>query len=559
MNTYLNKMQKMNTILRIYSFVLLILLMSCHREDSDVTTPIDIITEETDTFFDSHFIGKIVNEEGKSLEDVRVTIGNDTYLSSENGIFIFSDVKTHGAGQLVHVRKTGYFDQYIFIITANGQYNNLAVVLKKKTDFSTISGASNSEVSIHPDMQLSVPPNAFARLSGEIYTGSVRLYTDFEGVKGKLPVRDKNLSPGIFTESTSFRLEVETSDGLPLKIVAPLRLKTNKSGVNIAKLDISKDKLMTVSTENQGTFISATVDQDLPYQIGKFRPITRINTQIVNASDVGVSFTEVEIKDGQNETWSVQPGQDGSVSFYAPSNSSVTMMIKDVCGQVLGVKSVEVGNGPVQSIADVVLDDSTLTAIQSNIAPCGQPLSQHDLINLVLTGANKSVVAYQSEDKQFFVLPDCLKLKKATYFRGKQEKYSVSYSGLSAHPLLTISAVPLCIEKVSGYFSVNDVPILLNLNQYYIYREVQANQTLVISDLSGFMISIAGVTTKGKYTPEAVYFNHPSMTDCQLEQCSELTTYIDEISLPGEVVKIRIEGRINGNRIKGEFVNVLQN
>ncbi|MBK7634247.1 MAG: hypothetical protein IPJ13_08040 [Saprospiraceae bacterium] len=36
-----------------------------------------------------------------------------------------------------------------------------------------------------------------------------------------------------------------------------------------------------------------------------------------------------------------------------------------------------------------------------------------------------------------------------------------------------------------------------------------------------YAILIAGVTTKGKYTPEAVYFNHPSMTDCQLEQCSE--------------------------------------
>ncbi|MBK7634246.1 MAG: hypothetical protein IPJ13_08035 [Saprospiraceae bacterium] len=131
-----------------------------------------------------------------------------------------------------------------------------------------------------------------------------------------------------------FRLEVETSDGLPLKIVAT-QLKTNINGVNVAKLDISKDKWLWLSPKSVRS-ISATVDQDVPYQIRKFRPVTRLNTQIIDTSDDGVSFTEVEIKDDKTKHGHAA-GTGWICAFYAPSNSSVTMMIKDVCGQLWGL------------------------------------------------------------------------------------------------------------------------------------------------------------------------------------------------------------------------------
>ena len=37
-----------------------------------------------------------------------------------------------------------------------------------------------------------------------------------------------------------------------------------------------------------------------------------------------------------------------------------------------------------------------------------------------------------------------------------------------------------------------------------------------------------------------------------------MTVWIDEISNPGDIVKIRIEGMMNGNKVEGEFVNLLK-
>jgi Fe-S-cluster formation regulator IscX/YfhJ len=196
--------------------------------------------------------------------------------------------------------------------------------------------------------------------------------------------------------------------------------------------------------------------------------------------------------------------------------------------------------------------------VKSKIDACGLPLSDQDLVNVHFQSETQNLVAYQSKNEQTYVIPSCTQITKASYYRGKERQFSITFSGDISTQFLNIDAMPLCIEKISGYFSVNDVPVQLEMDQFYIYREHTDPKNVVITDLNGFVISIPNVDGKGQYKPDAIIFNHPSLSDCQLDSCRDMTVWIDEISNPGDIVKIRIEGMMNGNKVEGEFVNLLK-
>lgn len=85
--------------------------------------------------------------------------------------------------------------------------------------------------------------------------------------------------------------------------------------------------------------------------------------------------------------------------------------------------------------------------VKSTIDACGLPLSAFDLVNVHFQSTGQNVVAYQSQNDQTYCLPTCMKVEKASYFRGKDEKFSISFSGYSNSQQLNINAAPLCLEN----------------------------------------------------------------------------------------------------------------
>lgn len=559
MDTQQIKTIQMVQYLRFTFFLLFIILVSCQREDSDLVTPIKDIIEETETFFDSNFIGSVVDESGRAVIDARVTIGNHSDLSSESGTFLFNNAKTNSSGALLLITKTGYYDQYIYLPKAANQFSNLTVTLTKKSDFITFSASSDSELSISSNMQLLISAGSLATMDGQVFGGQAKLYLNKNPIEGLMPIIDKNFKNGVLAERNEVQFTFESADGSALKLIKPLKLTSLNTNLKFGKLSTDKQKWVEVEAIADGNNQVINIEQILPYTWGKFTPRTRVNTRIINSSNQGVSFTKVVMSDDLNNHRNVFPDQNGYVSFYTSSDISFNMTTSDVCGNTLDSKTFNSGIGDVQNLPDIVLDEKDLYVVQSNIDPCGLPISKHDLVNVRLLNAAQNALLYQSETSQSFVMPVCMKVEKAIYYRGKDEKFSVSFSGQNNNKLINISVTPLCIEKISGYFSVNDVPILLNMEQYYIYRESRDQQNVVITDLSGFMISIPGVTGEGEYKPDAVFFNHPSISDCLLEECTDMTVWIDEINQPGQLVKVRVDGKMLGDIIKGDFVNLLKN
>lgn len=543
---------------RLYFCICIILFAACQREDSDSIEPIEVIVEETETFFDSHFIGKTTDENGITLAGVQVSIGDDTDYTNDNGVFLFNNTKTNSTGALIKMSKSGYYDQFTFSTKSANQFSNVNIELQKKNNYQLFSAKEQNELAINTQINLTIPAGALANTDGTVYKGQVKLYTNFTPVLGNLPYVDNQFRKGILVNYTTFHFTFETLNGLPLQLHKALVLTVNTIDMKVGRLDTQKAKWIETTAEQKDALILVNIDQTVPYIIGQFKPMTKINTQIVNEVQKGVSFTSMFIKSAQEETITVHPDQDGHVSFYAASNTLYSIAVSDVCGQVLTETSINVGKATVQQTPNIVLQNHDLWTVKSTIVPCGLPLTDKDLVNVYLESSEKNVVAYQSQNEQTYVVPKCVQVNRAIYFRGKEQKFSVTFSGAANDQFMDINAMPLCIEKVSGYFSVNNVPVLLDMSQYYIYREPSDPQNVVISDLNGFMISIPKVVGKGQYQTDAIIFNHPTIADCQLAACSDIMVWIDEISQPGAIVKIRLDGMMNGNKIKGEFANLLK-
>lgn len=546
-------------MIRFYTLFVFLLLISCQREDVDLSIPGDIIIEEKDTFFDSQFIGIVQDVSGLPLQNVKVVVGNTSDISSDNGIFIIKNAKTNSCGSFVRFSKEGYFDQYVFLTKSAGAYSNIFVTLQKKTNFLSFSGDADRDIQVSDYFSVNISSGSFTTPDHQIYSGTVRLYTSFTSVSQNVPVISDKLTSGLFSEGQNIQFVFETTDGVPLKQIKPINVTAVLPGFQLAVLEPSKNKWRErLSTEVNGVH-KIIWSENLPIVTGRFVPLTRIQSRIVSPSQTGVSLTSAEITDENNVSFTVFPDQNGYIDFYTPSGKNLNIQIKDVCGQTLVSTSVLVGNDKKQILPDMVTDSSYLTTIRSQIEACASPINGQDMVNVFLQDNDKALVLYQFQNDQIFVVPSCVEVKKATYYRGKQKQFSVSFSGQQNNTMLDINASPLCIEKVSGYFSINDVVTLLGEKQFTILREGQNKENVVVTDLNGFVISIPGVTGPGNYTPDAILFNHPDVTDCYSGDCAMIEVRIDEISVPGAVVKIRLEGQMSGDNIRGEFVNTLKN
>lgn len=540
----------------IYLFIIIAgFLVSCQREDQDAKEEIGVIIEDTENYFDTNIIGKVQDVQGQDLRNVKVSLGNQTDITSDYGVFLFNHIKTNSAGSLLTLSKEGYFDRYIFITKDAEQFTNIQTVLKEKTNPISFSSSSSEDIRINDQMSVQMVPDAFAYANGNSYSGQVQCFINVASVQGNIPFIDRQLGKGLLVKSSQVQFVFEAQDGSPLWIKKPLTLIC-PTGTKVGKLNMSKEKWVEQLSTLSGGKNQIAMESVGPYIIGQQVGMTKVKTRIVSSANEGVSFTQLDVNTG-DEKWTFTPDQDGYVSFYAPAYVSMDLVVKSMSGQLLAQKNITTAGESEKQEVPMVVPEGDLIAVKSDILSCEAPISTQDLVNVSLTGGQKTIHIYQSQNSQTFVMPFFHKIEKAMYFRGKQPKFSISFSGFQSQKVVEINAAPLCMEKISGFVNINDMPRFFDKNQYSIFREFV--ETLSISDISGFLISIPKVNGVGSYKPDAILFNHPEITDCIGSECMDMTVYIDTYSKPGEPVKVRLEGMIGNKHIKGEFVNILKN
>lgn len=534
------------------------LFHSCQKEDSDAKEVIGIILEDTEKYFDTNILGKVQDDNAVDLNNVTVSVGDKVDFTSDLGVFIFNNIRTNSAGSLIKLSKKGYFDHYVFIVKDAGQYTNIYGTLNRKEGHQLLSSAVENEIKVNENLSLVVPPDAFIDISSNIYHGQVKFYMNQGAVQGNIPFVDTKLKKGMLTKSNSVQFVFETPDGAALTLNQPSFLKTTLNDISIGQLDLKKEKWYEKPKIIENSFLKYHIKDQSPIIFGSKSEMTKIKTRIVSPDQQGVAFAQIEATTDQ-DTWTFNPDQNGYLSFYAPTSSNLRLTAMSADGHILAKRTTYIGTDSEQAIPPITISETDLVAIKSDIVSCDAPISNYDLVNLSLTGGNKTIHVYQSQNQQTFVMPTFHKIEKAKYYRGKQQKFSLSFSGYQSPKLVHVSAAPLCMENISGYININDLLRFFDKKQFSIFREAQDLETLSVSDISGFIISIPKVNGKGQYKADAIIFNHPEIADCMGQQCMDINVIVDEFTKPGDPVKIRLDGKIGNKKIYGEFSNILKN
>ena len=115
-----------------------------------------------------------------------------------------------------------------------------------------------------------------------------------------------------------------------------------------------------------------------------------------------------------------------------------------------------------------------------------------------------------------------------------------------------------CVPKLSGIINIDNNSIILNSDQYKIFRD-GSSTNLTITNYNGFVISIDNVTKNGQYKAQGIVFNNPAFADCEGSQCNEVNIDVKTIGNVGEAVIVTLNGRLNGLNLSGSFNNKLSN
>lgn len=542
----------MNTI-RFYLVLTILIMMSCHREDSDITTDVDIIIEDTEQSFDSHFIGIVRDADGKSLSDVTVKTGDDVVLTSDKGIFIMKNIRTSSTATWIRLSKRGYFDKDVFISKSAGQFSNISVELERKEDFIEFSSDTDRQITVSEKMTLIIPAHNFKNMDGTLYKGTIHLYTSHHTLMGQAPVQTLNLSKSIFQDFRSVSLSFETPAGSTLQIIEPILVISNFESSNVALLDATKKKWVEIKTSDN----RFTLALNTPMLFGNAVKTTRLKTRLVNGQGMGVALVDIELEDEAGTIYTVQADQNGYVETFVPAGSKLMLRLKSQCEQILNTEAITTDYTEVMNIKDITIDEALLTTIQTDAPACSDQLNYNDLVNIYLSSGHKDFALYQFVSNQAFVIPTCEDIQQAIFYKANESAFSISLGGYQNQQLIQLDVTPLCINKIVGYYKIGNVVKYFDSDQFSIYFEISIPDNLVISDLSNFVVSIPDVKGTGSYKVDAILILDPVTINCFDEDCVNIMAEVIEISKIGAPVKIRFHGFISGTEISGEFENLL--
>lgn len=535
-------------------------ILACNRHDSETIIP-SIEIEEPIEYFDSHYVGLITNENQQAIVNCDININGNTTTTSANGVFSFVNAKTNKAGNVIAISKDGYFDQYLFVHNTAQSISNLKIELVKKNIFAKINSSQTNNIALENNISLTIPANAFSTSNANPYTGQINLFYNNKNFQLKnIPFVFNNLQSAILENSTVVDIIAEDQSGNKLYLNKPLTIEANMNG-KIGMLDIKKDRWQEIeSIKGTTSSTAASISNLSPIIVGSSAPKALVTSQIKLSANIDPTFVKAEIVDAQNHSYTTPITQDGTLRFYVAQDRPITIYIRDFCDNIIATKSFRSDKNVNQTLENIVLNEPSFKTLISEIKPCEEAISIKDMVYGLYEFDGQTNVIVQYANAQTMTLPKCLHLNKVSYFRGTQKLYSINLDqSINNNSNLYLGSNLFCVPKLSGIIKINNSSIILNSNQYKIYREGNSTTNLTITNFNGFVISIDNVTKVGKYKANGVIFNNPAFADCFGNDCNDLSVEIKKIGNIGDLVSLSVKGSINGLTLDGEFTNKLSN
>lgn len=385
-----------------------------------------IITQDPVRVYKSGVTGIVTDSDGILLENVEVSYNNVSYYTDENGYFKIEDVTVGEDGGILFFNYPEHFENFKFFLPTANSLNFMRVELIPRELTTTVSAANGGTVNIEGGAKVVFPESAFVDENGAVYSGEVSVYTHW------FDPSDPNLSLSIPGDLRAIAADGEIAQLATFGMIA-VELESNTG----AELQLADGKKATMEFPVPNALINSapatietwSLDEERVYwveedvadlQDGKYVtevshfsfwncdapfPVVPISGKIVDQNGDPLSSVRICITAYEGALsgygWT---GTDGAFGGKVPKGVTLTMQIKNACGEV--VFEEEIGPlGTDTSLGEIVVQLSTEVTVKGRLVCSGMGVST-GYAKIISNG--RTYVAEVDEDGNFeYLLLQC--------------------------------------------------------------------------------------------------------------------------------------------------------
>lgn len=367
-------------------------ITSCDTND-DSTTPQENSNSTINYDFGStvskNFIGQIVDENENPILNATVKIGTTTAQTDINGIFIINNVSVKSNFAFVTVTKAGFLKGSRTVIPTDGE-NRVKIMLLSATVVGTVNSGSTGNVTLLNGTKVTFDGN-FKKPDGSAYSGTVSVImhhldpsdanVDIK-MPGSLLASDANGQAKVLETFGMVNVELIGSGGEKLQlsgsasIEMPITSAQASSSPSIIPLWHFDEEAGYWVEEGSATKVGnkyiGTVSHFSWWNCDAQFPVVNLCLTIVNPNNQPIANAQVELAPN-NQTYPRTgiSNNNGEICGLIPANQTLTMNIKDNCGNTISTSQI----GPFSSntvLPNIVLSAGMVqqTSVVGTLAQC---------------------------------------------------------------------------------------------------------------------------------------------------------------------------------------------
>lgn len=372
-NTFIMKNLKFILTLFIVSSFL---LTSCNDNDDNFSQDENqnaTINYDFGSTVSRDFIGQIVDESENPISNAIVNIGSTSAQTDVNGVFIIKNAAVKSNFAYVTATKTGFLKGSRTLIPTTGE-NKVKIMLLSATVVGTVNSGATGNVILPNGTKVAFDGN-FKKADGSAYSGLVsvimhHLDPSDANVEAKMPgsllASNANGEAKVLETFGMVNVELMGTGGEKLQLsgaasiempITPGQASSSPSIIPLWHFDEAAGYWVEEGTATKvGNKYIGTVSHFSWWNCDAQFPTVNLCLTIVNPNNQPIANVQVELAPN-NQTFprTGTSNSNGEICGLIPANQTITMNIKDNCGNTISTSQI----GPFSS--NTVLPNIVLT------------------------------------------------------------------------------------------------------------------------------------------------------------------------------------------------------